>query len=276
MRRGDASAPSEPSGRPLILLTNDDGIASPGLLALALAVADLGEVLVVAPRHQQSSTGRALGRIGPLQREELATNGHPVTAYSVEATPASAVRAGILLVARRPVSLVIAGINYGENMGIGVTTSGTVCCAIEAASFGIPAVAVSLETATEHHFTHSDAVDFSVAAAFARRVAAHALTHPLPYGSDLLKVDVPSDATLDTPCRLTRLTRQRYYEPAIVTGPDGLPRLSGYYRHVDATTLEPDSDAQALLIDRVVSVCPMTIDLSAGCTHHGVDGWSNL
>ncbi len=267
---------SQPEPAPLILLTNDDGIASPGLRALVEAVADLGEVLVVAPRHQQSSTGRALGRVGPLQREALAANGHRVMAYSVEATPASAVRAGILLAARRPVSLVIAGINYGENMGTGVTVSGTVGCAIEAASYGIPSIAISLETDAEHHFSYSEVVDFTVAAAVACRLARHALSHPFPGGADVLKVDVPSDAALDTPWRLTRLTRQRYYEPAVTAGPDGLPRLSGYYRHVDATTLEPDSDAQALLVDRVVSVCPLTIDLSAGFTREGADGWLDL
>lgn len=272
----DATFPTASPSVPLILLTNDDGIASPGLRALIEAVADLGEVLVVAPRHQQSSTGRALGRIGPLQREALSANGHAISAYSVDGTPASAVRVGLLLAARRPVSLLIAGINYGENMGTGVTISGTVCCAIEAASFGVPALAVSLETDAAHHFSHSDAVDFAGAAAIARRAAQHALSHPLPAGADLLKIDVPSDATPDTPWRLTRLTRQRYYEPAVTSGPDGQPRLSGYYRHVDTTTLEPDSDARALLIDRVVSVCPLTIDLSASANPAGADGWADL
>lgn len=266
----DASRP------PLILLTNDDGIASPGLLALVEAVADLGELLVVAPRHQQSSTGRALGRIGTLQRETVPYDGRAVTAYSVDAPPASAVQAGLLLAARRPVSLVVAGINYGENMGTGVTSSGTVCCAIEAASFGVPAIAVSLETDEAHHFSHSETVDFSVAAAFARRVVRRILGHPLPAGADLLKVDVPSDATLDTPWRLTRLTRQRYFELTVIAGPDGLPRVNGYHRHVDPTALEPDSDARALLYDRVVSVCPLTIDLSAGITCGGADGWLDL
>jgi 5'-nucleotidase len=256
------STSREQGTRPLILLTNDDGIASPGLHALARAVADLGDVIVVAPRHQQSSTGRALGPIGPLRPERIPTDGHLVTAYSVEATPASAVRAGVLLAAQRPVTLLIAGINYGENVGIGVTASGTVGCAIEAASFGIPSIAISLETDTAHHFSHSEAVDFAAAAAFARRLAQYALARPFPPGADILKVDVPSDATPETPWRLTRLTRQRYYEPTVVEGPDGSPRLRGYHRHVTAATLEPDSDAKALLVDRGISVCPLTIDLS--------------
>lgn len=269
-------APDGSTPPPLILLTNDDGIASPGLHALVEAVADLGEIIVVAPRRQQSFSGRAGGPIGTPQQETAWYGGHDVTAYSVDAPPASAVQAGLMLVARRPVSLVVAGINYGENMGTGVTSSGTVCCAIEAASFGVPAIAVSLETGEEHHFSHSETVEFGAAAAIARRIVRYALHHPLPAGADLLKVDVPCDATLDTPCRLTRLTRQRYYELTVTAGPDGLPRFDGYHRLVDPTTLEPDSDARALLFDRVVSVCPLTIDLSAGITCEGADGWSDL
>lgn len=103
MNRSDGQSPSAGSSPPpLIFLTNDDGIASPGLYALVEAVAERGELLVVAPRHQRSLTGRALGRIGVLRRETVPHDGHQVTAYSVEAPPASAVQAERLLAARRP------------------------------------------------------------------------------------------------------------------------------------------------------------------------------
>lgn len=260
---------------PLILLTNDDGVASPGLRALIHATADLGQVLVVAPRYQQSSTGRALSGTGIIREEQLDLEARPsVKAYSVEGTPALTVRSGILLLAPRPVSLVVSGVNYGENIGSGITVSGTVCAGIEAASFGIPSIAVSLETDLAEHFSHSDQVDFGVAAAFARRVASYALRRgALPAGADMLKVDIPSDATPDTPWRATRLTRQRYFDSTVSVDRDGTTRFTGYQQNVDLATLEPDSDAYALLISRVISVAPMTIDLSASMPPEDMSAW---
>ena len=124
--------------RPLILITNDDGIRSPGLRAAVEAVADLGEVFVVAPQDQQSGTGRAIvGQRGQTPVEEsLLVWGTPMKAYSVAGSPAMAVLYALLvLVPRRP-SLAIAGINYGENLGTDVTVSGTVGAALEAADLG--------------------------------------------------------------------------------------------------------------------------------------------
>src|SRR5258705_5761952 len=153
--------------RPLILFTNDDGIDSPGLWACAEAFADLGDILIVAPREQQSGTGRSMpitseGRIYP---RELPKNGYPYKAYAVDATPAQAVQHGVLELADRLPSLVVSGINYGENSGNGVTISGTVGAALEAASLGIPALAVSQETGIDLHLTYADG-DFSAAAYF--------------------------------------------------------------------------------------------------------------
>ena len=249
--------------RPLILLTNDDGIASPGLRALAEALADLGDILAVAPARQQSAVGRAIGEVGEIRAEDLGIEGGDILAYSIDSTPAVAARAGLLLLAPRPVSLAFSGINYGENIGSTITTSGTVCAALETATFGVPSVAISLETDPSHHFSVSDEVDFSVAAAFGRWLAEAMLREPLPPGVDFVKVDLPSDATAETPWRLTRLTRQRYFESTISVSADGEKRFVGYHRHIDRNTLEPDSDAHALLIQRVISVCPLTIDLSA-------------
>src|SRR5712691_10490342 len=113
--------------KPLIMLTNDDGIASPGLRALIHAVQPLGELLVVAPRHQQSATSRSyLQHIGETERHRLRVNGRTLIAYSIEVTPAQAVRHGLLRFAARKPHLLISGINYGENVGAGLTVSGTV------------------------------------------------------------------------------------------------------------------------------------------------------
>lgn len=249
---------------PLILITNDDGIASPGLRAAIWAVRGLGQLLVAAPKEQQSAASRNfLPNPGTTQQESIEVDGVQVPAFSVEAAPAPTVRRAILTLAPRTPDLVVVGINYGENVGVGITISGTIGAAIEAASFGIPALAVSLETEKEKHFSHSEEVDFTVAAHFAQRFARRLLSIPLPPGVDILKVDVPRDATPQTPCRLTRVSRQRYFQSIVEVDERGNRRLVGYDIQIDDDALEPDSDVHALRVDRVVSVSPLTIDLSA-------------
>ncbi len=264
------------SDRPLILITNDDGIKSPGLRAAAEVCEELGELLIVAPAYQQSGAGRSMpstseGRIYP---EEVSIGGHTIIGYGVEGTPAQVVQHALLEIAERPVNLAVSGINYGENIGDGITVSGTVGAAIEAASFGIPALAVSLQTAQEHHLSHSLEVDFTIAAYFLRRFAAATLRHGLPQGVDLLKVEVPQHATVDTPHRWTRISRQRYFYPVVAhrrrpTDPGPM----GYEVRVDVDTLEPDSDVQAVIMDKVVSVTPVTIDMTARVDFRQLEVW---
>src|SRR5215213_9636110 len=186
--------------RPLILFTNDDGIHSPGLWACAAAFANLGDILIVAPREQQSGTGRSMpitseGRIYP---HELPTNGYPYKAYAVDGTPAQAVQHGVLELADRLPSLVVSGINYGENTGNGVTISGTVGAALEAASLGIPAIAISQQMPQDLHLSYSTDVDFSAAAFFAQKFGLWLMEHDTPDDVDVLKLDVPLDATPET------------------------------------------------------------------------------
>jgi 5'-nucleotidase len=255
--------------RPLIMVTNDDGIRSPGLHAVVRAVCDLGEVVVVAPRRQFSNAGRshppsARRDQSAIQREHLPVDCSDVAAYSVDSSPAQTVMRGWVEILASLPDLVISGINYGENMGTGTTISGTVGAAIEAACAGIPALAVSLETSSDFHYSPSAAVDFSVAADFTRRFARVVLAAGLPPDVDVLKIDVPADATPETPWRITRVSRQPYYVPIINgQGKDGNPDGPDYRVEIDRATLEPDSDIHALVIDRVVSVCPLSIDLSS-------------
>jgi 5'-nucleotidase len=158
---------------------------------------------------------------------------------------------------------VVAGINYGENVGSGVTISGTVGAALEAASFGVPALAVSLETDKIYHRSHSDEVDFSAAAHFARFFAGRLLSLPPMPDVDMWKVEVPSDATPATPWQVTRLSRQRYYhplKPARLSLSD--QAIIDYSRRVDPIDVEPDSDVGAL-IARVVSLTPLSLDMTS-------------
>lgn len=257
------------SQRPLILFTNDDGIASPGLWAIAGVFADVGDILVVAPREQQSGMGRSLpntseGRIYPY---ELPKNGKPYAykAYAVDGTPAQAVQHGVLELSDRLPSLVVSGINYGENTGNGVTISGTVGAALEAASLGIPAIAISQQMPQDLHLSYSTDVDFSAAAEFGLQFGQWLIEHPQrPDDVDVLKIEIPANATSKTPWRTTRLSRRRVFWP---TRPEratlsDIGRL-GYHFDADPSQAEPDSDVYAVLHDHVVSVTPISLDLTS-------------
>ncbi len=131
-----------------ILLTNDDGIQSPGLWTAAGALSNLGYVHVVAPRDQFSGAGRSMpsNSDGVIKPQQMRVNEKDWTVYAVGGTPAQTVQHAILEILPERPDLVVAGINYGENLGTGVTVSGTVGAALEGASLGIPSLAISLET----------------------------------------------------------------------------------------------------------------------------------
>lgn len=252
--------------QPLILITNDDGVQSPGLHATIEAVADLGELLIVAPGKQQTGSGRSYWpKTEPtIHTTTLPLNGSRFTAYYADVSPAVAVSVGIMEFAQRPIDLCISGINFGENVGSGVTISGTVGAAIEAGCSNIPALAVSLETPHQYHLNHSSEVDFSAAAHFTRYFAQRVLQKGLPDGVDLLKIDVPASATADTAWKMAKVSRQRYYEPIPkhLRSENGLP----YGVNFNSDTLEPDSDVYVFAVDKLVAVVPMTIDLTAPVT----------
>jgi 5'-nucleotidase len=249
-----------------ILLTNDDGIQSPGLWAAARALSALGYVHVAAPREQYSGAGRSLpsnsdGIITPLP---LQVNGKQWTVYSVGGTPAQAVLHALYEILPQPPDLVVSGINYGENIGLGVTVSGTVGAAMEAAARGIPALAISLETDLAHHLSYSTEVDFLAAGHFTALFGRLLLERRMPEDVYLLKVDVPREATPETPWRVTRLARQPYFEPVAPKRSSwNTPETVGYRRSDALELAAPDSDMYALLTQRVVSVTPLTLDLTA-------------
>ncbi len=249
-----------------ILLTNDDGIRSPGLWAAAESLSELGYVTVVAPREQSSGMGRSLpiSSDGVIREERLQIKGQEWRVYAVGGTPAQAVLHGILEVMPHKPDLVVSGINYGENLGTGITISGTVGAAMEAAALGYRALAVSLETSPEHHFSYSREVDFSAAAYFTLFFARLLVERPLPPDVDLLKVDVPDSATPQTGWQLTRLARQRYYDPVAPQRESwSVPAQVGYK---EAVVLEPeasDSDVAVMRQKRLVSVTPISLDMTS-------------
>jgi len=255
-----------PISNPLILVTNDDGIASPGLRAAVRAALPLGQVLVAAPDRQWSGAARSMppGPEGCIAPYPLEIDGQPVTAFQVDGSPALVVLHALFELAPRRPALLISGINFGENMGSDVTISGTVGAALQAAVYGIPALATSLQTPKETHANPSDHVDFATAIHFTRLFARHLLTVPLPFDADLLKLDVPADATPETPWRLTRVSRTIYFA-AIPPRRTRLeePAAIDYEPTANPEQAEPDSDVYALAVDRVVSVAPLSLDLSS-------------
>jgi 5'-nucleotidase len=250
---------------PLILVTNDDGITSPGLRAAVEAALPLGEILVVAPSRQWSGAGRSMpqtdGRIMPFS---MTVAGQSIAAFQTDASPALIVLYAVLELAPRRPSLLISGINFGENMGSDVTISGTVGATLQAAVCGVPALASSLQTPKETHVAMSDDIDFATAIHFTHLFAQRMLGLELPHDVDVLKIDVPDSATPQTPWRLTRASRRAYFVTVPPERTDSThPWTLDYTSIAEPETAEPDSDIYALAADRIVSVAPLSIDLTS-------------
>ncbi len=253
--------------KPLILVTNDDGIHSPGLHAAIAAVQDLGDILVVAPSVQQSAMSRSLpplfdGRIHPITLEH---NGFKLDAYHLDGSPAQAVLYGFIEIADRPPDLVVSGINYGENLGVNTTISGTIGAALQGSDMGARAIAVSLETKKDYHYNHSPDVDWSCAGHWLRYFALQALKR-LSWPRDVaaLKIDLPDSVTASTPWRMTSQSLQPYYVSRRAKR-DSLedPGALDYEVHIDYDRLETESDIYAFVVDRVISVTPLSTDLTS-------------
>lgn len=164
------------------LLTNDDGIYAKGLSALYQELSKDADCLIVAPEVEQSAVGHAITIFRPLMVRRAHKDGN-FLGYAVTGTPADCVKIGVRELSEKPVDLVVSGINLGANVGINVIYSGTVSAATEGVIMGIPSMAISLDT-------HINA-DYSVAARFARKMAAFMLTD---YGSHhvALNVNIPA------------------------------------------------------------------------------------
>ncbi len=248
-----------------ILLTNDDGINSPGLWAAAEALSRLGYVTVAAPREQATSMGRSMpptsdGKITPVA---MRVGEQDWTVYAVGGTPAQAVFHAIEELLPHKPDLVVSGINYGENVGSGVTISGTVMAALEGAAHGIPSLAMSAQLLESNWFDYSD-LDFSGAAYFTEYFARKILEAQLPQDVAVLKVDVPFKATAETPWRVTRQALHRYYRASVVR--DGSIDENALVKvRIDVKPGEApeDSDVHTLLFDRVVSVTPISLDMTS-------------
>jgi len=240
-----------------ILVTNDDGVLAPGLLALAQEMRHLGKVTILAPDRNWSNGGhvKTLDRALRLREFQLADGSQ---AFGSDGAPSDCVALGTLGYFKEKFDLVVSGINVGANLGHDVTYSGTVTAAMEAVIAGLPGVAVSLEA--PEGFV--GAVDFQPAAYAARVVVQNVIANGLP-AETLLNVNVPFLKSEEI--RGFRITRQglRVYHSRLDerTDPRGRPY---YWIGGDAPTgvSESGSDVGALA-DGYVSVTPIQLDLTA-------------
>ena len=231
--------------RQRILLTNDDGIHAEGLRAAAEALAEIADVVVVAPDREQSACGHSLTLNRPLRIDEVRPG-----QFAVDGTPTDCVNLAVHWMLRdQPVDLVVSGINYGLNLGDDVTYSGTVSAALEAHLLGLPAIAFSQQINGETSFPRSA----KVAATLVRGL----LEHGLPERA-LFNVNLP--APVPTGVRFTRLARRVYEQ---VVSERGDPRGRRYFWIGGEPRWEegPDCDHAAVTAG-LVSITPLRLDLT--------------
>ncbi len=235
-----------------ILLTNDDGIHAPGLLALYRSLRPKHHVFVVAPNVEQSAVGHAITLTDPIRVEEIHTDGE-FFGYSVKGTPADCVKLALAELLKNTPDMVISGINLGANVGINLLYSGTVSAATEAAVLNLPSLAVSLDTFTDP--------DFSYAAEFTRNLVEKLPKLKIQRGVSL-NINIPS-------LPRGRIKRVAWVRQGQIVANENFirrkdPRGNVYYwqgQEALPSRLEEDTD-MSLLRDGVITITPIKHDLT--------------
>ncbi len=247
-----------------ILVTNDDGIDSAGIAALAEGLKDIAEVIVVAPHDEQSAVGHGITMKNPLRVSKYFKNGS-FFGYAVEGTPADCVKMGIRNIAGDSPDLVISGINHGSNTAINIIYSGTVSAAREAAIMDVPAIAISV--------TSHEARDFSYAAKVAKMLAFKVAEHGLPLGT-LLNVNVPNIPENEVAGILVTKQSKAKWDDIYEKRTD--PYGKDYYwltgKLIEIET-ELDTDQRAIK-NNFVSITPIHFDLTDHETFEKMKSWN--
>ena len=240
--------------KPLILVTNDDGVTAPGIKALIAAMKPLGEVVVVAPDSPQSGMGHAITVNSTLYVEKL---DNEQNIYTCSGTPADCVKIAINEILKRKPDLCVSGINHGSNSSINVIYSGTMSAAIEAGIEGIPAIGFSL-------LDYSWNANFEAAAIYARKIASTVIENKLPEGV-ILNVNIPNLQEIDIKgIKISRQAKANWVEEFDKrVNPMGREYYWLTGKFVDLDKGE-DTDEWALK-NNYVSVVPVQYDLTA---HH--------
>jgi 5'-nucleotidase len=238
--------------KPLILVTNDDGVYAPGIYALYKAMKEIGQVHVVAPESERSEVGHALTISDPLRVCKVDRYGHDF-GHAVNGTPADCVKLAVKAILNKKPDLVVSGINQGPNTAINVIYSGTVSAATEGTLMGIPSMAFSLAS-----FRISD---FRFAARFAKHLVLKVMQDGLPLGT-LLNVNIP--ALPEEQIKGVKVTRQgegryeEYFEKRV----DPMNR-NYYWLAGKKLQLDNDSDVDDVAVmEKYVAITPIQFDLT--------------
>jgi len=240
--------------KPLILVTNDDGIYAPGIEALIGALQGLGDVKIVAPLTEMSAVGHAITLSDPLRVKEVERDG-AFFGLAVNGTPADCVKLAINCLLEKAPDIIVSGINAGSNTATNVIYSGTVSAAAEGAIYGIPSIAISLTS-----FSYKD---FSYAAKVALQIASQVLLNGLPERT-VLNINVP--AVPEAEIKGVRITRQGKgrYEEEFDKRQDPQGRTY-YWMAGKRQILDFDGDVDDIAVaENYVAVTPIHYDL----THH--------
>lgn len=236
----------------MILLSNDDGFHAPGLRALREELRHIAPVVVVAPDSEQSAVGHAITLSVPLKVREVVENGEFI-GYAVNGTPADCVKIAVSVLLDEAPEMVVSGINFGGNLGTCAIYSGTVSAATEAATMGIPSVALSLNT--------FEKPDFGPAAAFARTLVPLVLEKGLPEGVSL-NVNIPA-VPRD---RIEGVAITRQGKSRVIETFDRRvdPRNNIYYwmaGEMRFDEVDPETDCE-MVNNRYISITPIHYDLT--------------
>lgn len=251
--------------RPLILVTNDDGYHAKGIQALAEAVSEFGDLIIVAPQYPQSGMGHAITIADPIRMREVTTFGDH-RAYACSGTPVDCVKLAIYGLLKRKPDLIVSGINHGANFSINVLYSGTMSAAVEGALEGVPSIGFSL-------LDYDKDADFEAAAKVAADVTRKALSKGIPKGT-CLNVNIPKGRP--EKIKGVKICRQGvgHWKDDFVERetPMGQPYwwLSGSFENMDKGT---DTDTWALE-NGYVSIVPVQYDMTAHDRIAELNNWN--
>lgn len=257
---------------PLILVTNDDGIDSPGLAAAARAAMNIGDVVIAAPNEQQTAMGRAYPRRDDLGIIDIVSLdiglGDPVKAYAVHGSPGYAAAYGIAEIApkvmgRRP-DITVSGINTGANCGTSITSSGTIGAALESVDMNVPAIAMSQEISNyDERWPDFSDLDYSCAEKVTEYWLRYVLEKGMPLQADFLNVNVPEGASEPEDYLFTFLELHPYYKAQPVPERDwSKPYQIRFDSEFGDKAATEGSDIHTLQFKRKTSVTPITVDMT--------------
>ena len=247
------------NSKPIILVTNDDGISAPGIRALIQVMEEIGNVVVVAPDSPQSAMGHAITINNTIHLNKISAENATTTEYSCSGTPVDCVKLAVNEILKQKPQLCVSGVNHGSNSSINVIYSGTMSAAVEAGIEGIPAIGFSL-------LDDNWNADFDTIKPFIKKIALEVLTNKLPEGV-ILNVNFPKLKSKDIKgikvCRQAKAIWMEKFDKRQTPQGKDYYWLTGEFVNLDKGE---DTDEWALA-NGYISIVPVQYDLTA---HHAI------